>query len=171
MRRVPGPFLLVALALAGGCHPSTRASVPPAAVKTVAHLFDIRVGGRIVHMQIALAPEEMEHGLMFRRTLAADEGMLFVYAVPQRMRFWMRNTPVPLDIGFFDPDGVLREIYPMYPYDERTVSSIGHDLRFALEMNQGWYENNAVRPGAKIDIGALAAAVRARGYDPKAYGL
>jgi uncharacterized membrane protein (UPF0127 family) len=79
------------------------------------------------------------------------------------MSFYMRNTSLPLDIGFFSPDGELKEIYPMYPFDERTVTSRSSDLRYALEMNQGWFKANGVKPGARIETKALAAALLARG--------
>ncbi len=108
---------------------------------------------------------------MFRRDLGPDEGMLFIYARPQAMSFWMRNTPTPLDIGFFDGEGVLREVYPMQPFDESPVRSRSAAIRFPLEMNQGWFSANQIKPGAKLDLKALADALRARGFDPRRYGL
>ena len=80
-------------------------------------------------------------------------------------------TPTPLDIGFFRSDGMLAEIYALHPFDEKTVSSRGSELRFALEMNQGWYQANGVKPGAQLDLKALAAALKARGFTPAKYGL
>jgi hypothetical protein len=97
--------------------------------------------------------------------------MLFVYAKPQRMSFWMRNTPSPLDIGFFTADGILREVYPMYPFDETPVMSRNRAVLFALEMKQGWFEFSGVKPGAQLDLKALAVALRARGETPAHYGL
>lgn len=149
----------------------SAAAPPAAAPKTVQDFFPINVGDRSVRMQLAIRPAEMQRGLMERRDLGRDEGMLFLYDRPQRMSFWMRNTPTPLDIGFFRPDGTLAEIYALHPFDENTVSSRGDDLRFALEVNQGWYRENGVKPGARLDLKALAAAVRARGFDPAKFGL
>jgi len=97
--------------------------------------------------------------------------MLFVYPEPLQMSFWMRDTPLPLDIGFFDRWGVLREVYAMQPFDESAIRSRSTRLQFALEMNQGWFGGNGVRPGAQLDRAALAAALKARGFDPAAYGL
>ncbi len=141
------------------------------APKTVADFFVIPVGGKPVKMQLAVKPREMEHGLMERRDLKPDEGMLFIYERPQQMSFWMRNTPTPLDIGFFSADGVLKEIYQMYPYDETPVPSRSTELKFALEMNQAWFAANEVKPGAKIDLKALAEALRARGIEPWEYAV
>ena len=141
------------------------------APKTVEDWFAIAVGGRAVQMQLAVFPAEMEHGLMDRRDLAPDQGMVFVYAQPVRMSFWMRNTPLPLDIGFFSSEGELKEVYALRPYDETTIRSQGTRLQFALEMNQGWFHQNGIRPGATIDLAALRAALIARGATPGDFGL
>ena len=133
--------------------------------------FPIKVGDQVVRMQFAVRPAEMQRGLMGRRDLGPDDGMIFVYDKPQQMSFWMRNTPTPLDIGFFRSDGTLAEIYPLHPFDENTVISRSADLRFAVEVNQGWYKANGVMPGARLDLKAVAEAVRARGFDPARYGL
>ena len=162
-------LLLGAALLVAGC-PHNQPSAP-AAVKTINDYFTIKVGGRNVRMQLAVMEAEMEHGLMERRDLAPDEGMLFVYSQPQQMSFWMHDTPTPLDIGFFSRDGELREIYQMQPFDESTVASHSKELQFGLEMNQGWFHNNGVLPGAQLDRAALAAALKARGFDPEKFGL
>lgn len=139
--------------------------------KTVDDRFAIQVGERTVQMQVAVLSAELQKGLMFRLAMGADEGMLFVFGVPQKMGFWMRNTEIALDIGYFDASGELKEIYPMYPRDERTVSSHSHDIQFCLEMNQGWFKQAGVKPGAKLDLKAVAEAMRARGLKPEAAGL
>ena len=162
-------LVLAALLLLSGC---ARAATGTAVEnKTVDDRFAIRVGSRTVQMQLALSPEEQQKGLMFRQSMGADEGMLFLFDRPQQMSFWMRNTEIPLDIGYFDPAGELKEIYPMYPHDERTVSSHGRDIQFCLEMNQGWFKQNGVRPGARLDLTAVADGIRARGFKPEAVGL
>lgn len=149
-------------------HGERAAGAPP---RTVRDWFAITVGGRTVRMQLAVSPLEMQRGLMERRDLGTDDGMLFVYGRPTRMSFWMRDTPLPLDIGFFDSLGELKEVYPMFPYDETEVHSRSGQLQLALEMNQGWYRTNGVKPGARIDLAALRAALKARGADPAALGL
>ena len=122
-------------------------------------------------MQVAVLMPEMERGLMGRRDLKSDEGMIFVYQKPQQMTFWMHDTPTPLDIGFFTADGELAEVYPLLPFDERTVASRSRRLQYALEMNQNWYQENGVRPGAKLDMTALAAALKERDFEPRKFGL
>jgi len=139
--------------------------------KTVSEYFPIKVGDRIVQMQLAVLPLEMQQGLMGRRDLGPDQGMIFIYQQPDRMSFYMRNTPTPLDIGYFDAKGLLCEVYPMHPYDEKTVSSRSHVVQFALEMNQGWYKKNGVKTGAQLDLKALAAAMEARGFRSEMFGF
>jgi uncharacterized membrane protein (UPF0127 family) len=158
-----------ALGLAGCGDPAPPAAAP--AVRTVSDHFPIGVGGHTVQMQLAVLQAEQERGLMQRRDLGPDEGMVFVFLQPQTLVFWMRNTPTPLDIGYFTPAGELAEIYPLLPFDEREVRSSSPRRQFALEMRQGWYSENGVGPGARLDLKALAAALTARGFDPKRFGL
>lgn len=167
-RRAFLPSFLVALALLfAGCDGGKKAST---ALKSVEDRFAIKLGERTVQAQIALEPGEMEKGLMFRKAMGEEEGMIFVFDRPQLMSFWMRNTLIPLDIGYFDSDGTLREVYKMYPNDESPVKSMSA-RQIVLEMNQGWYARAQIRPGAKLDLTALKAAIRARGMDPVRLGL
>jgi uncharacterized membrane protein (UPF0127 family) len=167
LRLVSSVVILAAALLLAACGKEAAGG----AAKSAGESFPIRVGDRTVRLQIAALPAELQQGLMFRQTLAPDDGMLFLFTSPQRLSFYMRNTTVPLDIGYFDAAGELREIYPMYPLDERSVTSRSRSLQFALEMNQGWFAANGVRPGAKLDLPAVAAALRARGLKPEAAGL
>lgn len=159
---------LVMLFAVAGCGGKTEEKAP---VKASDAYFDVKIGARTVKVQIAALPPEQERGLMFRKEMGRDEGMLFVFTASQRMAFWMRNTTLPLDIGYLDAQGVLREIYPMYPLDERSVASRSMELQFALEMNQGWFKANGVKPGDQLDLKAVAEALRARGLRPEAAGL
>jgi len=151
--------------------PGPAATVTTSAPKSIVDFFAIKVGDKTVRMQLAVRPAEMQRGLMERRDLGRDDGMIFVYDKPQQMTFWMRNTPTPLDIGFFASDGNLDEVHALHPFDETSVASRSTELRFALEMNQGWYRANGVKPGAKLDLKALAAALEARGFKAAKFGL
>jgi len=164
-----GWILAVALLLMACGHTTrTEGNAPP---ETVSDWFAIAVGGKTVHLQIAIQTAEMEHGLMERRELAPDQGMLFVYREPTAMSFWMRNTPLALDIGFFSPEGELREVYAMQPYDETPIRSRDGRLQFALEMNQGWFHDHGIKPGAMLDLATLRASIKARGAVPEEFGL
>ena len=139
--------------------------------KSVEDRFALKVGDRTVQTQIAALPPEQQKGLMFRKSMGEDEGMLFVFTVPQQQGFWMRNTTLPLDIGYFDPSGELKEIYPLLPLDERPVASRSRNIQFCLEMNQGWFKRHDIKPGAKLDLKAVAEALKARGLKPEQAGL
>ena len=160
--------------LATGCD-KDRATAAPAATKTASDYFTIKVGAEPVRMQLAVEQpnnmREQMRGLMGRRDLAEDQGMIFVYRTPHRLSFWMRNTPTALDIGFFTKDGVLTEVRQMFPFDETSVPSARDDIQFALEMNQGWFARHNQRPGAQLDMKSLAAALKARGFNPAEYGI
>ena len=133
--------------------------------KSVMDFFEMTVGNASFRAQVAVTSAEMQQGLMWRKSLGKNDGMLFVYERPQQMSFWMRNTGVALDIGFFTADGTLREIYPLTPFDETGVRSVRRDLLFALEMNQGWFAANNVRVGDKLPPEVISAALKARGFD------
>lgn len=172
-----GSSLLLAVAFCGalaGCGEDkgpAQITVAAAEPKPISTYFPIKLGDQTVQLQIAATTSEMQTGLMRRTDLGPDQGMVFIYARPERMRFWMQNTPLPLDIGYFTSDGVLREVYPMYPYDETAISSKNPQIQFSVEMNQGWYQKHGVAPGARLELKAIAEALKSRGFDPKAYGM
>lgn len=111
---------------------------------------DLRFGGHTVRAEVASTPDTMQNGLMFRTALGRDEGMLFIYAQPRQASFWMKNTKIPLSIGFIDSKGVLLEIRDMQPLDEKTIQSASMEVRYALEVNQGWFTQAGVKPGIKV---------------------
>lgn len=167
----PLPLLLCATLLAGLLAACGEKSAAPAAPKTVNDLFPVRIGAQTVRVQIAALPPEVQRGLMFRQSLGRDEGMLFVFPRTERMSFWMRNTTIPLDIGYLDAGGVLREIHPLHPLDEKSVASHGSGMKFALEVNRGWFRDHGVKPGDRLDLTAVREALVARGLRPEAFGL
>lgn len=108
---------------------------------------------------------------MFRDPLPADHGMLFVFSKAEQRSFWMRNTKIPLDLGYFDASGQLIEIHALYPYDETPVQSRSHEILMALEMNQGWFQRAGIAPGAQLNMKALKQAIRDRGQPLNHYPL
>lgn len=160
-RRFLALGLCLAVALLAACGQTEEPVVEP---KPISTYFPVEVGGATVQLQFAINDSEMERGLMYRRDLKPNQGMLFVYPEPRQMSFWMRNTPTPLEIGFFTSDGVLREVYALVPFDETSVKSKRDDLQYAMEVCHGWFDFTGVKPGDKIDLKAVAAAVRERGH-------
>lgn len=100
----------------------------------------ITVGSAAFQVEIAQTPEQRERGLMFRRELPPDQGMLFVQP-PGRAAFWMKNTFIPLDLLYFDPDGVLLQIEanarPCQTPDCPVYASQKTTVRYILEINAG----------------------------------
>lgn len=133
--------------------------------------FPIRIGGETLMLQLALTPAEQQRGLMFRESLPEDHGMLFLFERPERRGFWMRNTSIPLDIGYFDTEGRLREVHKLFPFDENTVSSASHQILIAVETNRGWFQKNAITPGAMIDLEDLKSAIIRRDFSGNLHPL
>ena len=115
----------------------------------------LRIAGHAVVAEVAATAQARETGLMFRRDLPADHGMLFVFGTPQRVCMWMKNTLVPLSVAFVDGDGRVVNLADMRPLSEDVHCSAG-DVRYALEMPLHWFSQRAVRPGTPV--GGLPAA-------------
>lgn len=154
-------FLLLA------CQPS-KAPLEAASSDTY---FPISINGQQLQLQLALNSEEQQKGLMHRDELAKDHGMLFLFESPDRRSFWMRNTRIPLDIGYFDASGRLLEVYRLYPYDESAVLSVSREVLIAVETNRGWYADHEIKPGAQIDMNALQKALERRGHQNSALNI
>ena len=131
----------------------------------------LAVDGVPVQTQIAINTEEQRRGLMHRDSLPPENGMLFPYPTARRLSFWMANTRIPLDIGFFDGDGRLLEIHRMVPFDTNATPSRSDQVQYALEVNSGWFARHQLKPGAQMDVDLLKAALQARGANPREYGL
>lgn len=152
-------ILVTLLALACvACQPSSEALVP-ANNQTY---FSISIGGNELQLQLALNQAEQQKGLMHRDELAEDHGMLFLFDQPDKRGFWMHNTRIPLDIGYFNASGQLLEVYKLFPYDETTVPSHSHEVLIAIETNRGWYAAHGVKAGDRINMQALLAALERR---------
>ena len=121
--------------------------------------FPIPVGGIELQLQLALKPAEQQKGLMHRESLDKDHGMMFLFDRPDKRGFWMRNTRIPLDIGYFDSNGQLLEVHKLFPFDETSVNSRSHEVLIAVETNQGWYAANDIQVGDRIDMKSLVIAL------------
>jgi len=109
----------------------------------------IQVGAYPVSAEVAQTPDQRSLGLMFRFSLPADHGMLFVFPEPQPLGFWMRNTYIPLSIAYIDADGRIVNVADMAPRDESSHPSNGLAL-YALEMRKGWFAEKGLGPGARV---------------------
>lgn len=122
--------------------------------------------GKTVSVRLALTDIERSRGLMGCKKLEPDEGMIFVYPTPDIRAFWMKNVPIDLDIGFFDSDGKLLEVYTMRAYSTETLFSKSDAIRFCLEMPHGWFRKNNILPEKKsqLKLGSLRDSMRKRGF-------
>jgi hypothetical protein len=101
-------------------------------------------------VELAVTPEEQEKGLMFRRTLAPDAGMLFVFATPQIVDFWMKNTILPLDMIFIRKDGTVDAIARnAVPYSLTNIFSTGPVIA-TLEVPAGTAGRLNLQPADKV---------------------
>lgn len=133
--------------------------------------FPMRLGEKTLSLRLALTDLERRRGLTGCRGLDGNAGMLFVYADENRRAFWMRGVPADLSVGFFDASGTLLETREMFAEDVETTVSRDADVKFVLEMRAGWFDENSVSAGTRLDLAALAAAVRSRGFSPTTFGL
>ena len=95
-------------------------------------------------LEIANQTVTRQKGLMHRTSLPTNHGMLFVFEKPGQASFWMKNTLIPLSIGYFDKNWQLLELYDMQPLDLSPVRSQSKQIKYALEVNQGWFEQHQI---------------------------
>lgn len=101
-------------------------------------------------IELALSPDQQQQGLMFRRELAADAGMLFIYRPRQMVSMWMRNTMIPLDMLFIAEDGVIVKVVERtVPLSLATISS-DRPVRAVLEVNGGTAARLRLAPGDRV---------------------
>lgn len=107
-------------------------------------------GKATFNVELAVTGQERSQGLMFRETMPAMAGMLFVYEQPRSVAFWMRNTLIPLDMIFTAGDGTVRRVHHQaQPLDE-TVIPGGDDIQYVLEINGGLSEVLGIEPGTLL---------------------
>jgi uncharacterized membrane protein (UPF0127 family) len=109
----------------------------------------LNAGMHVIQAEIAATPETRTIGLMNRTSLAPNHGMLFVFDQANVQCFWMRNTRIALSIAYLDADGTIVNIADMTPQSDQSHCS-SKPVRFALEMDQGWFASRGMSPGKKI---------------------
>jgi uncharacterized protein len=108
----------------------------------------LQAGMHNIHAQVATG-FNVYTGLMWRREMPQHEGMLFVYDAPAVQCFYMRNTYLPLSIAFIADDGTIVNIRDMQPLTENSHCA-DKPVRYALEMNQGWFAKKGIKPGFRL---------------------
>ncbi len=102
------------------------------------------IAGKSLKLEVANNPIKRAVGLMNRTSMGQDEGMLFVFPKPDFLSFWMKNTLIPLTVGFLSEDLVLIETHDMKPNQIREVYNSMKLAKYALEVNRDWFSKNKV---------------------------
>lgn len=142
-------ILLIVLAFVNPLHARTYKDFPQVSAKVGTH--------KLPKLYLAIDNEDRSLGLMNVSEIDADTGVLFVFEEPQTLSFWMKNTFVPLSIGFFDSRGCLLEVQDMEPVKSVLQTQIPqyrsrHPAQFALEVQKGWFRKNKVTEGMGLQI-------------------
>lgn len=135
---------------------SSRAQSAPQQVNQMAPMpqmdlprTQLRVGRARMQVQIASTAHQLQTGLMHRREMPADEGMLFIFPQAGVQCFWMKNTLLPLTAAFIAADGTIVNLADMQPLSEQNHCS-AQPVPYVLEMHQGWFKRQGIRPGMKV---------------------
>jgi uncharacterized membrane protein (UPF0127 family) len=109
---------------------------------------------RTAPLWVADSSAERERGLMGRKSLPSDGGMVFRFPEPADAGFWMKDTPLPLSIAFWGRDGRILAILDMQPCakDPCPIYRPGTSYETALEMRRGWFDEHGVEIGDRVEL-------------------
>ena len=133
-------FLIALIALASA----------PLRAQTALPEVTLSINGHKLTAEVAANDGSRTTGLMHRRMMPENRGMLFVFAYTQPQSFWMMNTYVPLSIAFVDEHGMIVNIADMKPLTTDPHPS-AKPAKYALEMNVGWFAKRGIKAGAHVD--------------------
>ena len=112
-------------------------------------LATIKVGPHPPRVEVVSTDEQRALGLMHRKQLGANDGMLFIFDEPAYHSMWMKNTFIPLSVAFVDAQGVILNILDMEPHTENPNMSAGPSI-YAIEVNKGWFAAKKVKAGDRV---------------------
>jgi uncharacterized protein len=118
--------------------------------------IDASGGERVeVRVEVADSPQEQARGLMDRTALPENRGMLFVFDREQTLSFWMKDTLIPLSIAYMDSEGRIVDLQDMKPLDDEPPHYVSAEpAKYALEVNQGFFEEHGVKVGDRAELPA-----------------
>jgi uncharacterized membrane protein (UPF0127 family) len=144
-RRVACAAVALGLLFAGACSAAPVGSLPVRDVDIVTAKGLVRFKA-----EVAADPASQQQGLMYRKSMAADRGMIFVFPEPKPAGFWMHNTLIPLDLLFVDEDGEIESIAAdAKPLDETIIPSKG-EVKAVIEINGGLAKARGIAVGDKV---------------------
>lgn len=109
----------------------------------------LSAGLHLIHAEVADSFVTRMQGLMHRESLGANDGMLFIFEDSGIQCMWMKNTLIPLSVAYIADDGSIINVEDMKPHSEDSHCA-KKPVRFALEMNRGWFASKGLREGAKL---------------------
>ena len=112
----------------------------------------ISIKGHTLTVELADTPSERACGLSRRSSLKATQGMLFIYPSPRSLSYWMKDTKMPLSIAFIDDTGRIVSIQKMAPMQIAERYRSPKPVRYALEVNQGWFSKHNISVGDVVDF-------------------
>ena len=108
------------------------------------------LGAAELQTEIAMSQTEIATGMMYRKEMAEEEAMIFVFPRPFRASFYMRNTVLPLSCAYIGPDGTILEIHDMKPLEEKPIVAGTDQVQYVLEVNHGWFQRHQIQQGAVV---------------------
>ena len=112
-------------------------------------VVQLSAGMHLIRAEVAADMTTRSRGLMFRKSLAPNAGMVFLFEDASQHCMWMKNTYVPLSVAFLDESGTIINIEDMVPQTEDTHCA-KQPARYALEMERGWFAARGIKPGTKL---------------------
>ena len=143
------PAVLLAAAALAILSSTSDPAVAQARAQPTLPTVKLTAGIHVITAEAATTNQSRTIGLMHRERLAPNHGMLFVFDDKAQQCFWMRNTIVPLTIAFIEDDGTILQLADMAPKSEFSHCS-QRPVRYALEMEQGWFGKRGIAPGANV---------------------
>jgi uncharacterized protein len=110
---------------------------------------ELRAGMHLIRAEVVSDPAARAQGLMHRKSLATNAGMLFIFDEHGIHCMWMRNTLIPLSVAYLDDRGAIVNIEHMEPQTD-AAHCAARPVKYALEMNRGWFAARGIKPGARL---------------------
>jgi len=129
---------------------SVFAILPYFAFSSALPVIDLKIDKILIKAEVASTQASQQLGLMYRKTMPEQSGMLFVFEQKAGHCFWMKNTLLPLSIAFIDDDGKIVNIEEMKPQTEENHCPL-KPIRYALEMNSNWFEKRKLGVGKLVE--------------------
>lgn len=112
-------------------------------------VVQLNAGMHLIQAEVVAEPASRAQGLMHRKTLGQNAGMLFIFDERAIHCMWMKNTLIPLSVAFIDDRGTIVNIADMEPHSEASHCA-AQPVKYALEMSRGWFASRGIKPGTRL---------------------